>query len=123
MKAMIRIVKDGDLEYECLAFICPGCMKENGKPGGYLRSSHSSGLHMLPVNTTKKLPSWNWDGNLEVPSLSPSIKTEWGNNSSGLHVCHSYLTQGVFNYLSDCTHSFVNQQIPLPDLPDWIVNE
>jgi Family of unknown function (DUF6527) len=108
LKAMLRNVVEGTTNYTALMFVCPGCGND---------------LHMLPINTTEKSPSWDWDGNLEAPTLSPSIKTEWGNETSGIHVCHSFLKAGIFEYLSDCTHQYVNQHIPLPDLPDWIVNE
>lgn len=105
---MIRNISDHGIHYQALMFICPGCGND---------------LHMLPVNTDVKTPVWQWDGDLEAPTITPSILTQWGNETSGIHICHSFLTQGIFNYLSNCTHSFANQQIPIPDLPDWIVEE
>lgn len=104
MKSTIRVIDDHGVRYQALAFVCPGCNND---------------LHLLPVNTTEHSPSWEWDGNLEAPTLFPSIKTEWGNETTGIHVCHSFLRAGVFEYLSDCTHQYANQHIPLPDLPDW----
>ena len=114
MKAMLRHVAIGDDEtrwYDCLAFICPGCL---------LRDTEGTGLHMLPVNTDKTSPSWEWDGNLEAPTLSPSILT--GKNDPDFK-CHSFLRAGVFEFLSDCTHSLAGQNVPMPDLPDWFVHE
>jgi hypothetical protein len=35
-------------------------------------------------------------------------------------VCHSFLTDGVFHFLGDCTHPYAGQQVPLPELPDWL---
>lgn len=113
MKAMIRKVNDNGKQYECLAFVCPGCvsMKEGG-----------SGLHMLPVNTTVKKPSWKWNQDLILVTLEPSILTSYNyNNVPG--VCHSFLRDGVFEFLADCTHELVGKKVPLPDLPDWVVNE
>ncbi len=109
MKSMLRTVKHGELEYNCLMFVCPGCI---GVLGG-------SGLHMIPVNTGVKEPSWEWDGDLFRPTLSPSILT--GKTTDD--VCHSYLKDGMFEYLSDCTHALVNQKVRIPDLPDWVTNE
>lgn len=123
MKSMLRNVDDHGTKYNALMFVCPGCQKEKSGPAGSLGSSHSSGLHMLPVNSEDHSPSWNWDGNLEAPTVSPSILTRWGNDSIGIHVCHSFLRNGVFEYLSDCTHSYASQQVPLPDLPDWVIRE
>ena len=79
----------------------------------------SSGLHMLPVNNIEKKPNWTWDGNLEAPTLNPSILT--GKDTD--KICHSMLEAGIFHYLGDCNHSLVNQYVPLPDLEDWMVKE
>lgn len=56
-----------------LAFVCPcGCGRE-----GY-----------LPVETDSHGPRWDWDGNCEQPTLTPSVLfrggCEW----------HGYLTKG-----------------------------
>lgn len=110
MKSMIRKVNDQGVRYEALAFICPGCASV---------SERSTGLHLLPVNTTNKKPAWEWDGNLEAPTLSPSILTGKGSSS----ICHSFLKNGVFNFLTDSTHALSGKEIPIPDLPDWFVND
>lgn len=108
--AMLRHVTDGETRYDALMFCCPGCAGEGG----------SSGLHMLPVNATDSAgrPKWTWDGNLEAPTLEPSILTRWG----AANVCHSYLRNGVIEYLGDCTHQYAGQHVPLAPLPDWIVH-
>lgn len=110
MKSQIRHVLDkkNEVEYDALAFWCPGCEEMCG-----------SGLHLLPVNTDKHSPAWTWDGNLEAPTLSPSILT--GRDTP--RICHSFLKNGIFEFLSDCTHKFANQHIPIPDLPDWFTKE
>lgn len=107
MKAQLRTCHDGEVSYPTLAFVCPGCAL-NG----------SSGLHLLPVNTTVTSPSWDWDGNLEAPTISPSILT--GKDSA--YICHSFLKAGVFVFLGDCTHALANQSVPMPDLPDWFTH-
>lgn len=109
IRKVIRKIDDQEIEYEVLAFVCPGCTEQDG----------SSGLHMLPVNTDKHQPVWNWDGDLEKPTLNPSILTGKGTSL----ICHSYLRAGVFEFLSDCTHSLKNQFVPMPDLPDWFIEE
>ncbi len=109
MKSMIRHVDDHGKKYDCLAFVCPGCIAMVG----------GTGLHMLAVNTTVKSPSWDWNGNLEKPTLTPSILTGKGSDK----ICHSFLTSGVFKYLGDCNHELANQEVPMVDLPDWFVKE
>lgn len=103
---MLRNVIHSDVQYQCLAFVCPGCV-DFGR----------SGLHMLPVNTNVKSLAWTWDGNLNFPTLTPSILT--GKDSP--NICHSYLTAGIFKFLDDCTHSLAGKEVPIPDLPDWFV--
>lgn len=115
MKAMLKKATDGDLEYECLMFICPGCE---------VMGAGSTGLHMLPVRRENKevvvgKVTWLWDGNLERPTLSPSILTRSGLN--GEQVCHSFLIEGVFQFLPDCTHSFKGTHKHIGDLPDWVM--
>lgn len=112
MKTALRHIDDHGTLYDALMFICPGCIEMY--PG-------STGLHILPVNTAEHSPQWDWDGNLEAPTLSPSILTKHGENSSG--ICHSFLKAGVFEFLSDCTHSLANQHVPIPDLPEWTTKE
>lgn len=77
---------------------------------------------MLPVNTTITKPAWTWDGNLETPTVSPSILTK-GERKGVTFVCHSYLKAGVFEFLTDCTHALVGQKVLIPDLPDWVLRE
>lgn len=101
--ALLRHVADGDLRYDALMFWCPA----------------DNDLHMLPVNAEVKTPSWTWDGNLEQPTLSPSILTRWGAGK----VCHSYLRAGQWEFLSDCTHELAGKTVPMVPLPDWVVDE
>lgn len=108
MKAQIRNVDDHGVSYQTLAFVCPGCASVGG-----------SGLHLLPVNTTEHSPSWDWDGNLERPTVEPSILTGGGQPFT----CHSFLRNGVFEFLSDSTHRYAGQSVEIPDLPDWFINE
>ena len=63
---------------------------------------------------------WTWDGNLTAPTFSPSILVTGG--SSGVR-CHSFVRAGVWEFLSDCTHSLAGQHVPLPDLPGWFLAE
>lgn len=106
MKFMIRNVDDHGRKYSALAFCCPGCAEIGG-----------SGLHMLPVNSDWKTPQWEWDGDIESPTLSPSILTR----TSGDTICHSYIRGGRIEFLGDCTHSLAGQTVDLLDLPEWFV--
>lgn len=108
MKARTRTVNDHGTTYTALMFACPGCI--SGGPDGY------DGIHLLPVNCDLQgKASWRWNGDLEKPTLSPSILTQ------GYSRCHSYLAEGVFSFLTDSDHPLSGKQVPLPDLPDWAV--
>ncbi len=118
MKSQLRKVNDHGVVYETLAFCCPGCVTERQVAGW----TDYEGLHMLPVNATTDIdkPSWQFDGNLEAPTLSPSIltKSKIGDKETR---CHSFLRAGVFQFLDDCTHPLVGQHVPMSDLPEWAV--
>lgn len=97
---------------------CPGC----------------ADLHAVEIEGQ---PRWEWDGNLEAPTVSPSIKVtgvQWAEGKT-FHkpthgvargeqtVCHSYVKQGAWQFLGDCTHTLGGQVVPLPPLPDWLGGE
>lgn len=107
MKTILKEVVEGDVRYQALMFVCPGCQKKD--------PSHT-GILMIPVNTDAKSPSWHFDGNVNFPTLTPSIITTDGDG----HVCHAFLKEGVMEFLSDSTHSLANSSVPIPDLPEWI---
>lgn len=109
MKTQLTSVDDHGIIYTALKFSCPGCQELTG---------FGNGIHMVPVNTTEKSPSWDWNGDLERPTLSPSILTRHHNG-----ICHSFLKDGVFEYLNDCEHSFAGLFVPIPDLPEWFVED
>lgn len=108
MKSRLVIVNDHGTTYVALQFICLGCALFGG-----------TGLHMLPVNSPYHPPSWDWNGDQEKPSLSPSILTRIGDGQ----VCHSFLRDGVFEYLSDCAHQLAGARVEMPDLPDWVLKD
>lgn len=112
MKSLIRGVNDPKGRYDALMFCCPGCASTRD---GY------EGLHMLPITGGTNLrPTWSFNGNLELPTLSPSILTKFNWEGKEI-VCHSFLTDGVFNFLGDSTHALAGQQVPIPDLVSWAI--
>lgn len=107
-------------DYAALVFWCPGCevIWEGEKQGG---------AHMLPITYPGNgRTQWTFSGSVESPTLSPSILSQMGTRR--VHgedlpalVCHSFMVDGQMQFLGDCTHALVNQTIPLPPLPDWLV--
>jgi len=118
MKRLSKILKsDGDNR---LLFWCPGC-----------KTSHTI-THGNPGAT------WNWNGDIDKPSFTPSILAKQGhyayneprdkcwctynkdhpNDPSPFTCqhCHSFITDGRIQFLSDCTHELAGQTV---DLPAW----
>lgn len=109
MVVRTEVAKDVPQVRSCW-FWCPGCdlahrvrivLEDGTAPGGD--------------------PLWTWDGNLNAPTISPSILT-WGGRHGSDHRCHSFLRAGVWEFLSDCTHAMAGQSAPMVPLPDWLAD-
>ena len=77
-------------------FHCPGC-----------KYSHPFEVE-VPNGT-----GWTWNGSLDKPTFTPSLLV-WGNRPE--QRCHSFVTDGRIQFLSDCYHALAGQTM---DLPDW----
>lgn len=108
--AMIRKILDGDERYHAIMVWCPGCEERNPE-------RRRGGLNMLPVSgSDEKRPVWTWNGNLVEVTLSPSILTHHKAIDVNF-VCHSFLTDGVWKFLEDCTHDLAGHSVPMVPLP------
>ena len=63
---------------------------------------------------------WKFNGNFDKPTFKPSmlinkrISVKLKNpDGTYQHRCHSFVTDGKIEFLSDCTHDLVNQTIDL----------
>ena len=100
-------------------FFCPGC-----------RCGHGFNAYL------NKLPRWQFNGEMDRPTLSPSLLmtssklTDAGRADyfawcdAGYPertapfetvplVCHSFVTEGQIQFLSDCTHELAGQTVAL----------
>jgi hypothetical protein len=71
---------------------------------------------VLPVmigGTRKGTPNWTWNGDVEKPTLKPSILT---NGSEGMPRCHSFVTDGKIKFLNDCDHELAGQTLDLEEI-------
>jgi hypothetical protein len=89
--APLPTVEEGIVEYY---FECPGC--------GY---SHW-------VRTCGPRPLWQFNDDLERPTVTPSVHVGPGSQSS----CHSFITGGRIRFLDDCWHALAGQTVELPEL-------
>ena len=76
-------------------FWCPGCNE----------------LHVFNVGRERR-PVWNFDGNMECPTFSPSLLYPEKQVR-----CHLFVQAGKIVYCSDCGHSLAGKTVDLPDLP------
>ncbi|UVL26248.1 DUF6527 family protein [Pseudomonas donghuensis] len=72
------------------------------------------GPHSLQVGEGSG-PRWGYNGNPDAPTFTPSVLSSYRQHDR-LKVCHSFVTGGRIQYLSDCTHQLAGQTI---DLPEW----
>ena len=92
---------DSNRERTGIAFWCPGC--------GESHAVCTSGDHA-------KGPVWQWNGDIDAPTLSPSILVRHRFRDRG-EICHSFVRDGKIEFLDDSTHSMSGQAVPLPDWP------
>jgi Family of unknown function (DUF6527) len=83
----------------------------------------SCGLVRVPIKATpgKDGPIWSWNGSLDKPTLTPSVRISW-DFSEGRdrkhNCCHFHVIDGVFHFHADCTHELKGQKVPMPDVTD-----
>lgn len=91
-----------------LTFWCPGC-------DGAHAIQHGEGAG----------PRWGWNGDLGRPTFTPSVLVRWPANPNAgeefkewrtERICHSFVTDGRIQFLTDCTHDLAGQTV---DLPAW----
>ena len=84
-----------------IAYWCPGCDE-----------SHA----VCTKGDSAKGPRWEWDGSIQKPNLSPSIKIT--SSGDGVKVCHCFIRQGRIEFCADSTHALAGKTVDLPDWPD-----
>lgn len=90
-------------------------------------------LHMVRVEGDEPGPKWGYNGNPDAPTFTPSVLVQYdhwvppaqpgqpaGAQTKMSEVCHTFITNGMVQFLGDCTHRFAGQTVPLPELPsEW----
>ncbi|MBR9807436.1 MAG: hypothetical protein GYB49_09460 [Alphaproteobacteria bacterium] len=80
---------------QILLFYCPGCKR----------------THPYHVGN-KTGPSWNWNGDGDKPTFTPSLLVYASETTPR---CHLFLTDGVIRYCGDSEHDLAGQSVPCPD--------
>ncbi len=93
-----------------LNFWCPGCDEP-----------HS-------IRTEGPNSNWGWNGDEVKPTFTPSVKVTSPANPNASEefkewrterICHSFVKDGMIQFLGDCTRAMANQTIPIPPLSTW----
>lgn len=78
---------------------------------------------IIPVmigGTRDGTPNWTWNGSVDSPTVKPSVLTRGGGEYKGKyfkeHVCHSFVNDGMVQFLGDCTHEFAGMTMDLIDI-------
>ncbi|RVG74080.1 DUF6527 family protein [Sinorhizobium meliloti] len=87
-----------------LMFWCPGC----------------DGAHQVGVGDGPG-SRWGYNGNPDAPTFTPSVLVTYDGPDASKDgappaICHSFVTDGRIQFLSDCTHALAGQTV---DIPDW----
>lgn len=96
--------QNGKLVTGILHAYCPGCKMD----------------HAIYVKGYQhKAPIWEWNGSFEKPTFSPSllVRYNWGPEHAK-HVCHSFIRDGQWQFLNDCTHDLAGQTVPMVSVDD-----
>jgi hypothetical protein len=99
-------------------FYCPGC------------ENH----HAVYVEGADFPHKWQWNGSMDKPTFSPSLllkapmwippvtgenyeefkKNPWTQTQVET-ICHSFIKDGMIQFLGDCTHHLKGQTVEIPD--------
>jgi hypothetical protein len=72
------------------AIFCPGCECGHGWTAG-----------------------WTFNGNLDKPTISPSLLVNWVRGDGVAVRCHSFINDGMIQFLDDSTHALRGQSVAL----------
>lgn len=74
---------------------------------------------VIPIQTSgtrEGTPNWTWNGDVEQPTLRPSLNTKWEGGDGRVIICHSHVEGGHAHFLSDTTHEYSGHDIRLLDV-------
>jgi hypothetical protein len=58
---------------------------------------------------------WTFDGNMDRPTISPSILVRHTDFNGKDVVCHSFVNNGMIQFLGDCSHEMAGKTLELPE--------
>ena len=95
-------------------------MEEDGDPKAHLiiECPACKFPHSIRIDG-KGEHNWTFNGNLESPTISPSLLVKQFDKDNNIRLCcHSFIRNGQIIYLNDCTHSMAGKTVDLLDVDD-----
>lgn len=91
------------LHKNMLVYACPAC------------GSH----HAIAVQPGPQPgPVWEWNGSLETPTCSPSVRHRWPGADGREFQCHYFIKEGRLHYCTDSTHELAGKTLEIPPAED-----
>ena len=90
-------------------------MTLDGEPAHYCEGCRR--LHLISVTKPNQYSNaqWTFNNDYEKPTFTPSINI--------VGHCHYFITDGNIMYCGDSTHSLAGLTVPLPNFPNWILED
>ena len=103
-KAKLRGCTDSRGDYSMVWIWCPGCDEHHAMP--VTKPSNGDGV------------AWAFNGDEERPTITPSILVSSTSPKDGkiYTKCHSFVTDGKIQFLSDSAHALAGQTVELPEV-------
>lgn len=80
-------------------FFCPACQEHHG------------------ARVAGPSPVWGWNGSLEKPTFTPSLRITSYRGHEAEHQCHIIVTDGVIAYQAD-SWKMAGETVPIPAWDD-----
>lgn len=93
--AKAQIIDNNELNQQVWIY-CPGCKTHHG-----FTTKHPT------------FPPWTFNGDVDKPTFTPSMLVNGDYPESR---CHSFVTDGKIQFLSDCFHELKNTTVDLPEI-------
>lgn len=107
-KIVYKERKSDGLLIKFYSVYCPACL-----------CSH----RFIVESDNKEIPTWEFNGDLDKPTFTPSLLVTWDSSNKGAkgyhtYRCHSYLTNGIWIFLNDCSHGLSGTDQVMIEFPD-----
>jgi hypothetical protein len=66
-----------------------------------------------------EVPRWTFDGNVEKPTFSPSLRVFYTHPQTKQQVttCHLFVKAGMIEYCGDSPHALAGKTVPMEPIP------